>query len=333
MTVRLPAWLQTGTYTAETDRFVPTGLLTPSSATAARGGVRRWAGNEFQVVPTTPTATMQVTVKAGMAWIQGAYSSVQGVYVTVNDGDVNLALGAAHASLARIDLVVLEILDSTYSGASNTAQLRIVQGTPLSTPTAPAVTGSYIVLASIRVGAGTTSIATSAITDVRPYATALGGILPVKDKTSRLALTGLPAGTEVLEVDTGRVYQYGYGPSGGWIYVRGGTSPTDEWITPTLLNNWSLYGGTGVVWRGPRYRKTNGMVEIQGIVAPGAASAPIFQLPAGYRPNLVLIFSVAAGTNIDTVGRIDVYPNGDVRHVSPAGVTWMSMTFTFTPDQ
>lgn len=337
MTVRLPAWLQSGAYTAEIDRTVGTGLLTPSSATASRGGVRRWSGNEFQAVATAP-ASMQITVKAGMAWVQGAYSTVQGSYVVLNDGDVTLPIAAAHASLARIDLVILEILDSTYSGASNTGQLRVVLGTAAASPVAPSVTGSYVVLAQVRVNAGVTSIAASAITDVRPYVGAVGGLLPVKNQAERLALTGLPSGTDVLELDTGRVYQSGYGSGAGWIYAYGGTPPMD-WTTPTLLNGWTLYQGTGTVWRGPRFRKTSaGQVEIQGFTQAGSFGASIFQLPVGYRPGLKLILVGQSGEP-NMSARYDIAPDGFVIHAQPEHAyaqntnNWLSFNVSFTPDQ
>lgn len=337
MTVRLPAWLQSGAYTAEIDRSVPTGLLLPDSPTGARGGVRRWQGNEFQVLATVP-ATTQVTVKPGMAWVQGGYSSVQGAYVALNDADVNLTISAAHASLSRIDLIVLEILDSTYSGAANTAQLRVVTGTAAASPAIPSVTGSYIILARVTVGPGVTSIASSAIVDSRPYVGAIGGVMPVKDATERLNLTGLGGGTEVLELDTGRVYQYGYGTSGGWLYTYGGTPPLD-WITPTLLNGWTLYAGTGTVWRGVRFRKTtSGQVEIQGFAQAGSFGAAVFRLPAGYRPSLKLIFVAATGEP-NMSGRFDILTDGYVFHQSSEhgyaanASNWMCFSCTFTPDQ
>jgi hypothetical protein len=334
VTVRLPAWLQTGSYTAELDRQVATALLTPSSATGARGGVRRWSGNEFQVVPTGP-ATMQVAVKPGMAWIQGAFSSAQGAYAVMNDADVVLAIAGAHPTLARIDLVVLEVLDSTYSGSSNLGQLRVVTGTAAASPALPSVTGSYIVLAQVRVSAAVTSIITSAITDVRPYVSAVGGYIPVKNATERVNLTGLSSGAEALELDTGRVYQWGYGASGGWVYAYGGTSPV-VWITPTLINGWSLFPATGTTWRGPRYRKNAiGQVEMQGIVQSGSGGPVIFQLPAGYRPGLQTIFAAAAGDsgNNNVFGRFDVLADGSVYHMIPSNPKWVSLTCVFTPDQ
>lgn len=331
MTVRLPAWLQAGAYTAEIDRTVGTSLLMPGSAIGARGGVRRWSGNEFQVVATAP-ATMQIAVKPGMAWVQGAYSTLQGAYVVVNDADVNLSIAGAHATLSRIDLIVLEILDSTYFGGSNLGQLRVVLGTPASNPIAPTVTGSFIVLAQVRVNPGVTSIAASAITDVRPYVGAVGGILPVKNQTERIALTGLSAGTDVLELDTGRVYQYGFGSGTTWVYAYGGTAPV-SWVTPTLLNGWKLFPDTGTVWRGPRFRKLpHGQVEVQGMVKSGTAGSAIFQLPVGYRPSLQLIFVCAVGTSINTYGRLDIFSNGNVVNTSPSDVSWLSLNCTFTTD-
>lgn len=337
MTVRLPAWLQSGAYTAEIDRTVGTGLLTPSSATGARGGVRRWSGNEFQAVATGP-ASMQITVKPGMAWVPGGYSAFQGAYVVLNDADVNLTIAAAHASLPRIDLVALEVLDGTYSGSSNQGQLRIVTGTAASTPLAPSITGSFIVLAQVRVNAGVTSIASSAITDLRPYVGAVGGILPVKNQAERLALTGLPSGTPVMEIDTGRVYQSGYGPGTGWIYAYGGTPPID-WIVPTFLNGWTNYPQTGTVWRGVRFGKTPaGQVEIQGFAMAGAFGATLFVLPAGYRPALRLIFVGATGEP-NMSARYDIAPDGSVfHHVGEHAYTvgannWLSFNVSFTPDQ
>jgi hypothetical protein len=101
VTVLLPAWLQAGAYSAEVDRYVPTGLLAPNSSLGARGGVRRWSGTELKVVATSP-ATMQVVVKAGMAWIQGGYTLLQGSYAVVNDDDVTLTVTGSYIVLAYI---------------------------------------------------------------------------------------------------------------------------------------------------------------------------------------------------------------------------------------
>jgi hypothetical protein len=140
VTVLLPAWLQTGSYTAEIDRFVGTALLNPGASLTGRGGVRVVAGTEFQVTASVPPA-MTVSVGAGMAFVQGASSATQGVYTVVNDSSFTLAVSAANPSNPRIDLVVLEVLDQAYSGSSNLAQVRVLAGTPATNPAPPTATG------------------------------------------------------------------------------------------------------------------------------------------------------------------------------------------------
>jgi hypothetical protein len=311
---------------------VATGLLFPSGALTSRGGVRRWNGNEMKVSATGP-ATMQVTVAPGVAWVPGGFSNTQGSYAVVNNTTVSLGISSAPASQSRIDLVVLQVLDSGYSGSVDQAQLNVIVGTPASSPVPPAVAGNFIILAQVRVSAGVSSIASSAITDVRPYLAGIGGVLPVKNATERTALgSSLPTGSEVLEIDTGRIYQSGFG-TGGWLYTRGGTPPV-TWVNVTSLKNgWHLYTDNGTFWQAPRYcKKPDGTVELQGIIAAGSVNT-MFTLPAGYRPNLWLIFPASVGTNIDAYGRVDVAPNGDVVYKAPSNCGWVSVSgIRFTAD-
>jgi hypothetical protein len=296
VTVLLPAWLQAGAYSAEVDRYVPTGLLAPNSSLGARGGVRRWSGTELKVVATSP-ATMQVVVKAGMAWIQGGYTLLQGSYAVVNDDDVTLTVNTAPSSNSRIDLVILELLDAAYSGATNSAQLRVVQGTAAASPVFPTVTGSYIVLAYILVGQNVTSISTGAVVDQRTYAAANGGILPF--------------GSPVLEVSTGRVYTYAGGTT--WNYAFGGTPPT---VAITPAGGWYNWTGTrgGGPWEDLRATKVNNIVYVTGLLGnqfsfsnPGT----MFTLPSGYRPERRKLIRMMTGYNIER--RVDIYPDGSVQ--------------------
>lgn len=200
MTVLLPAWLQSGAYTAEHDRFVGTALLSPGTALTGRGGVRRVLGDEFQVSPTAP-ASLGMQVAAGMAFVQGGYTGTQGVYTVVNDATFQLAIGAAHSSLPRIDLVVLEVLDATYAGSSSLAQVRIVEGTPASSPALPTATGSFIALAQVLVPAGAVSVVAENITDLRPFTSGLGAPIPVRNVTERNALPNKHDGLSVFMMD------------------------------------------------------------------------------------------------------------------------------------
>lgn len=242
MTVLLPAWLQTGAYTAEHDRFVPTALLNPSAGLTGRGGVRLVAGTEFQVTAATPPA-MTVAIASGMAFVQGGIGAVQGVYTVVNDSTYQVSVLAANTSNPRIDLVVLEVLDQAYSGTSNLAQVRVLAGTPSATPVRPTPTGSFITLAQVLVPAGATSITNSNITDVRPFATALGAPVPVRSVAERDALTSKYNGLRVSIMDSAwEIHTYAdsawYGEASRHYNVANFTYPTDvsDYASRTIVD-------------------------------------------------------------------------------------------------
>ena len=59
-----------------------------------------------------------------------------------------------------------------------------------------------------------------------------------------------------------------------------------QWISPTLLNNWTNVGGALATCQ---YRKFDNIVEIKGVVQPVAGTTPasgsiLMNLPLGYRP-------------------------------------------------
>lgn len=213
MTVLLPAWLQSGAYTAEHDRFVGTALLNPGTSLTGRGGVRRVVGDEFLVTASSPAA-LTVEVARGMAFVQGSYTSTQGVYTVVNDGIFSLSIGTAHSSLQRIDLIVLEVLDATYAGVSNVAQVRVLQGTPGASPAPPTAIGSFIALAQVLVPPGAVSIVSANITDLRPFSAGLGAPIPVRNVTERNALLNKYDGLQVFMMDnTWEIHTY---VAGNW---------------------------------------------------------------------------------------------------------------------
>lgn len=308
MTVRLPAWLQGGAYSAEYDRSVPTGLLVPASALGARGGVRHYNGNDLKVSATGP-ATMQISISPGMAWIPGGLAATQGTYVVVNDGTVTLSVPSADPGNARIDLVILEVLDSVYSGSLDTAQLRVVTGTPSSLPVTPTVSGNYILLAKVLVAANASSISSAAITDLRSFAAALGSPTPVTSAAARLALSGVPNGMSVYEIDTTRVYQWN---GSAWSYQWGGVPPTVA-ITPANgWYNWSVVTGQSVgLLRGT---KINSFVDVYGVIGNTnamSAGSVMFTLPAGWAPEAVIVTNCMINKTL-TQPRIDINPNGQV---------------------
>lgn len=83
------------------------------------------------------------------------------------------------------------------------------------------------------------------------------------------------------------------------------------WQVPAYVNGWSDYDNT----YGPvRYRRLAGIVFIRGLVKNGTAGSVIFNLPAGYRPGVRLLFGVDVNANAH--GRMDIHINGDVVHVA-----------------
>lgn len=116
-------------------------------------------GNELAVAEASPPA-MTVRVNTGKAFIGG-------YYFEVHTGLETLAIAGAHATLPRIDRVVVR-----RDLAGRTAILAVLTGTPADPPTAPALTqvaaGVWeISLASVAVAPAAASIVDANISDER----------------------------------------------------------------------------------------------------------------------------------------------------------------------
>lgn len=114
--------------------------------------------NELAVSEKSGAANMSVDVATGVAWIRGHFFK--------SDAVENLPISAAHATLARIDRVVLQV-DFT----ANTIDLAVLEGTADAAPTAPTLTQTAstweISLAQVSVPAADTAITNAQITDER----------------------------------------------------------------------------------------------------------------------------------------------------------------------
>lgn len=131
-------------------------------------GVFMSVGNQFHTVAGTG---MQVIVKSGRAWFDSTW--------TLNDAEYPLSIDAADVLLTRIDAVVLEV-NSEVAIRANT--IKVVKGTPASTPAKPTLTNTATVhqhaLAYVTVAKNTTAITNSMIEIVvgkteTPYVTAI----------------------------------------------------------------------------------------------------------------------------------------------------------------
>ena len=131
-------------------------------------GVFMSVGNQLHTVAGTG---MQIIVKSGRAWFDSTW--------TLNDAEYPLSIDAADVLLTRIDAIVLEV-NSEVETRANT--IKVVKGTPASTPAKPTLTNTAAVhqhaLAYVTVAKNTTAITNSMIEIVvgkteTPYVTAI----------------------------------------------------------------------------------------------------------------------------------------------------------------
>lgn len=118
-------------------------------------GVYATYGNHFMV---SPVSGMQIKVGSGRAWLDHTW--------TLNSTDYPLTVEDAEVVLKRIDTVIIEV-DRRDSGRIN--RLRILKGTPASSPSAPTLTNTDTLkqypLANILVKPNVTEITTADITN------------------------------------------------------------------------------------------------------------------------------------------------------------------------
>ena len=118
-------------------------------------GVYATYGNHFLV---SPVSGMQIKVGSGRAWLDHTW--------TLNSTDYPLTVEDAEVVLKRIDTVIIEV-DRRDSGRIN--RLRILKGTPASSPSAPTLTNTGTLkqypLANILVKPNVTEITTADITN------------------------------------------------------------------------------------------------------------------------------------------------------------------------
>lgn len=118
---------------------------------------------DLVVAALSPTAGAQVTVSPGGAFIAGSSSpQIQGVYLARSTSQVTLDVPAASTSIARHDIVVIRVLDKTYdgnpvSGVNYRTRIEYIQGDQVA-GTAPATPANCLVLASITVPAGSSTV-------------------------------------------------------------------------------------------------------------------------------------------------------------------------------
>jgi len=283
-----PGWLQNAgaTHTAVQQRNYISGLLAGANASASlvsRGGVNGALGNKL-LVTQTGSPSMAVIIKSGVAWVPGTENASQGAYGVMNDADVTLSVTAAHATLARIDLVCYKVQDSQYSGATNSSSLVVIAGTPSGSPAVPAAPANSLILAQIAVGAAVSSITNANITDRRTWLPV--GTIPCTS-TTRPAAGTVPVGQMIFEINTLDVLiTLDGGTTWLFVFVNAWTAYTPIWTTNAsspAVGNGSLSG---------KYKWTGNTVNVHVNLSVGSTTTFgsgfwLFTLPTVPGPAIV----------------------------------------------
>jgi hypothetical protein len=223
-----PSWLQNGSHPAENDRLTTqaywktTGLLSTTDMQITQNG----------------TPNMSINVSSGWAAIVGTTQTNMGTYIAYNDATQNLVVTTANPTNPRIDLVVVTVSDSYYTGSTNTVAFSVIAGTPAVSPTVPTTPANSIALGQIAVAANVTSIVTANITNYGVLATSnfsratLGALTSPKEVTTISATAA--TGTIQFDYSTQGVLYYTTNASGAFtLNLRGNSTTTFNSITNT----------------------------------------------------------------------------------------------------
>ncbi len=173
MTFLTPELLDTKTYGFEKLRYllqsmgIQEGVIDPGDLKISQ----RAAGGAAQFVDYAP----------GRGFVKADTGTRNGMYHIVNDAVYTLAIPASHATLPRVDQVVVEVRDTSDMGsAADDALPRIIQGTATAGTTldnaydgshgAAALPNNCIRLADVLVPAASTSVVNANIRDRRQWA-------------------------------------------------------------------------------------------------------------------------------------------------------------------
>lgn len=179
-----PDFEQSGCWTAEGFRHIFNSMIC----------VEGVIGQDDLLVTAVGGASVNVSVAAGSAWVEGTLNGAEGMYRVTNDAAEVQTISANGAGTSRIDLVIATVYDSQYAGAVDQWAIEVVTGVAGGgVPAVPTTTrAGYVVLAQVTVPAsgGTPSV----VSDVRQRMSTCGTFPRVKISAS--APTSIPDTTE-----------------------------------------------------------------------------------------------------------------------------------------
>lgn len=207
-------WLQNVDYPARIDRVVYDSIWTEGILGAG----------SFLVTPNAPVG-MSVRVAAGIGVVTGDDQVFQGKYLCREQVPLTtLPITAAPGSGSRHDLIILQVRDPNATGpAGNDAIFGVVTGTPSGSPVDPVLPASSLLLGRVRVPAGTGSITSGLIDDLRVVAVNAYDTIP----NASITASKLSAGLISSLVPTGTITAFGgtTAPS-GWLLCDGSAYAT-----------------------------------------------------------------------------------------------------------
>lgn len=285
----------------EYDRVYSAESFAEYFASFIANGVFPNPATNLQVVANVP-GNMSIQVKSGLGWINGYYCK--------NDGDYSLTLSPANGTLPRVDAVVLR-----WSRSNRSISLEVKTGVATSSPSAPTLERSAdnyeLMLASIHVVAGATSIAQANITDKRPDSTVCGwvkGVVDQIDTTDLFAqyddafqtwfadlqsqLSGDVAANLQSQITALGNSKVNVSDKASTAQAQAGTDDT-KWMTPAKVKSWwdKLYstlllsvakGGTGKSsWSANRLIYPSATTTLAQLAFPSQAGAFLKQNTSG----------------------------------------------------
>ena len=232
------------------------------------------------VATQTGTPSMAVAVTGAAQGSVGGNVWLPGGYRVYNDSNATIAVAAANPTYPRIDLLIA-CVDTTTS--PYTPSLKVVTGTPASSPAVPAVPVGLVALAlyQIAVAANATSIVNANLTDIRVVASLNLNASNILTLLKMVDGTGSGLDADLLD-----------GQQGSYYATAAGLTATNTNAT-THLANTAPHGATATPTAGhlPLY-DTNGNL---------ASNYPV----SGQNPNLLFNPSFnlgAAGWTLSNAG-------------------------------
>lgn len=286
-------------YTGRETRQVLSALVGGATVARPLGGRSGVCAGPTSVV-TASGGNWSVGLHNGVLDLQTAVES--GVYLYANDvATTPSAITAAHATYARKDIVYVKLDDPAESDGSSVPAVTFLYqaGTASASPAAPATPARSMVLGEINVpnvaGGGASS---ATVSQVWPYAAALGGVIPVRTSAERDLITfGTAANVAtVFRLDLG-VTQSNYGA--GWY-----TGSIGPWVTytATLGAGWAV-GTTGGNYALTRWRYEGDNIFLEYRFVQGTNGTATFTSGATFTLPVTADATEALRTGVGVIGR------------------------------